>query len=162
MTAVRSYYENADDCPYFLIKPDPRCPECAAIMVWRSAHRWIAITNGAEIKLSDYGWESRHLHMGDARDAHHKIRVERASKERARKKYFVASPEALQMGSRLDKHHVPETNGRMSVCRRCGARTDGPKGLHLPDERQLDRAPRWLDAQSLSSGIDRAKSRFNN
>jgi hypothetical protein len=74
----------------------------------------------------------------------------------------VVSPEALQLGSRLDKHHVPETNGRMPVCRRCGARTDGPKGLHIPDERQLERALRWLDAQSLSSGIDRAKSRFNN
>jgi hypothetical protein len=73
----------------------------------------------------------------------------------------VVSPEALQMGSRLDKHHVPETNGQMSICRRCGARTDGPKGLHLPDERQLERALRWLDAQSLSSGIDRAKSRHN-
>jgi hypothetical protein len=74
---------------------------------------------------------------------------------------IVASPEALQMGSRLDKHHAPETNGQMSVCRRCGARTDGPKGLHLPDQRQLERALRWLDAQSLSSGIDRAKSRLN-
>jgi hypothetical protein len=74
----------------------------------------------------------------------------------------MASPEALQMGSRLDKHHVPETNGRMSVCRRCGAQTDGPKGLHIPDEQQLERALRWLDAQSLSSGVDRAKSRLNN
>jgi hypothetical protein len=39
VTAVKSDNENAEDCPYFLIKPDPRCPECAAIMVWRSAHR---------------------------------------------------------------------------------------------------------------------------
>lgn len=74
----------------------------------------------------------------------------------------MVSPEALQMGSRLDKHHVPETNGRASVCRRCGARTDGPKGLHIPDERQLERALQWLDAQSLRNGIDRAKSRLNN
>ena len=74
----------------------------------------------------------------------------------------MASPQALQMGFRLDGHHAPETNGRMSVCRRCGAQTDGPNGLHIPDERQLERALRWLDAQSLSSGIDRAKSRFNN
>jgi hypothetical protein len=66
VTAVKSYYENAEDCPYFLIKADPRCPECAAIMVWRSAHRWITITNGAEIKVSDYGWGGRHLHMRDA------------------------------------------------------------------------------------------------
>ena len=74
----------------------------------------------------------------------------------------MVSPEALRMGSRLDKHHLPETNGQMSVCRRCGSRTDGPKGLHIPDERQLERALRWLDAQSLSSGIDHAKNRLNN
>ena len=74
----------------------------------------------------------------------------------------MVSPEALQMGSRLDKHHFPETNGWMPVCRRCGARTDGPEGPHIPNERQLERALRWLDAQSLSSGIDRAKSRSDN
>jgi hypothetical protein len=74
----------------------------------------------------------------------------------------VVSPEVLQMGSRLDSHHTPETNGRMSICRRCGAQTDGPEGLHIPDERQLERALRWLDAESLSRGIERAKSRFNN
>jgi hypothetical protein len=83
--AVKSYYENAEDCPYFLIKPDPRCPECAAIMVWRSAHRRIFITNGAEIKLSDYGWGGRHLHLRDVRDAHHKNRMQRQRKERERK-----------------------------------------------------------------------------
>jgi hypothetical protein len=38
----------------------------------------------------------------------------------------------------------------MSVCRRCGSQPDGPKGLHVPDERQLERALQWLDAQSLS------------
>ena len=74
----------------------------------------------------------------------------------------MVSPEAQQLGSRLDEHHAPETNGRMSVCRRCGAQTDGPKGLHTPDERQLGRALQWLDAQSLRNGIDRAKSRLNN
>ena len=73
----------------------------------------------------------------------------------------MVSPEARQLGSRLDEHHAPETNGRMSVCRRCGAQTDGPKGLHVPDERQLERALQWLDAQSLSSGIDRARNRRN-
>ncbi|MGD0985390.1 MAG: hypothetical protein ABSA65_16485 [Acidimicrobiales bacterium] len=67
MTRAESYDEKADERSYFLIKPDPRCPECAAIMDWRSAHRWIAITNGAQIKLTDYGWGSRHLHMRDVR-----------------------------------------------------------------------------------------------
>ncbi len=74
----------------------------------------------------------------------------------------MVSPEALQMGSRLDAHHSPETNGRMSVCRRCGAQTDGPEGLHIPDERQTERSLRWLDAQSLSGRIHLAKSRINN
>jgi hypothetical protein len=88
MTVAKSYYENAVECAHFLIQPDPRCPECATIMDWRSAHRGIAITNGAEIKLPDYGWESRHLHLRDARDAHHKIRVERERKQRERKECF--------------------------------------------------------------------------
>jgi hypothetical protein len=74
----------------------------------------------------------------------------------------VVSPEAQQLGSRLDEHHAPETNERMSVCRRCGAQTDGPKGLHTPNEGQLERALQWLDAQSLRSGIDRARNRHNN
>jgi len=67
VTRPESRDENAEWYPYFLIKPDPRCPECAAIMDWRSAHREIAITNGVEIKLSDYKWGSRHLHLRDLR-----------------------------------------------------------------------------------------------
>ena len=52
-------------------------------------------------------------------------------------------------GSQLDAHHAPETNGRMSVCRRCGSQTDGPAGLHhLPAERQLTRIGEWLTAES--------------
>ena len=74
----------------------------------------------------------------------------------------MVSTDPLPMGSRLDRHHSPETNGRMSICRRCGAQTDGPDGLHIPDEGQTQRALRWLDAQSLSRRIDLAKSRFNN
>ena len=73
----------------------------------------------------------------------------------------MVSPEVLEMGSRLDGNHTPETNGRMSICRRCGAQTDGQKGLHIPDERELERALQWLDTQSLRSRIDRAKSRIN-
>ena len=67
---LESYDEKADERSYLMIRPDPRCPECVTIMDWRSAHRGIAITNGAKIKLSDYKWGSRHLHMRDARDAH--------------------------------------------------------------------------------------------
>ena len=69
----------------------------------------------------------------------------------------MASSEAFQLGARLDEHHFPETNGRMAVCRRCGARTDSPMGLkHIPDERHLARAIAWLDAQARISRIDQA------
>ena len=69
----------------------------------------------------------------------------------------MASPETLQLGARLDEHHFPETNGRMAICRRCGARTDGPMGHHhVPSERQLARSDQWLQTQSRLSRIDRA------
>jgi predicted NUDIX family phosphoesterase len=88
MTGAESYDESAEESQYFLIKPDPRCPECAAIMVWRSAHRWIAITNGAEIRLSDNLSVGRHLHVLDLRVAHRRNRVVRERKERERKERF--------------------------------------------------------------------------
>jgi hypothetical protein len=69
------------------------------------------------------------------------------------------SPAAVRLGARLDEHHAPETNGWMAVCRRCGVRTDGPKGGHTPSEQQLARAQQWLDGQVLNSSIARLKSR---
>lgn len=64
----------------------------------------------------------------------------------------------VHMGIQLDEHHAPETNGRMSVCRRCGAKTDGPIGLHhIPAERELIRSKEWLMAQSRIMQIDRAR-----
>ena len=81
MMRAGSHGENAEECPYLLIRPDPRCPECAAIMVWRSAHRWIVITDGAEIKLSDVPRGSRHLHMRNVLVAHRKNRVKLQPKE---------------------------------------------------------------------------------
>jgi hypothetical protein len=69
----------------------------------------------------------------------------------------VISPEAASVGARLDEHHPPETNGRMAVCRRCGTKTDDPNGhQHVPDERQVIRSGRWLDAQLRVSRIERA------
>ena len=60
----------------------------------------------------------------------------------------MTSPEANRLGSQLDEHHAPETNGRMAVCRRCGMRTDSPAGLnHAPGKDQLTRAASWLEAQ---------------
>jgi hypothetical protein len=72
---------------------------------------------------------------------------------------IVVSPEASAVGARLDEHHPPETNGRMAVCRRCGTQTDDPKGhQHVPDERQVLRSSRWLDAELHMSHI--AEARF--
>jgi hypothetical protein len=73
----------------------------------------------------------------------------------------MASPEALQLGARLDEHHLPETNGRMAVCRRCGAVTDGPKGKHAPRERQLAQTRQWLDTQARIGRYAGAKERNN-
>ena len=69
-------------------------------------------------------------------------------------------PEAATLtGSRLDEHHAPETNGRMSVCRRCGSQTDGPAGRqHLPAERQMTRMGEWLAAESKRTHIERVKA----
>jgi hypothetical protein len=70
----------------------------------------------------------------------------------------VISPEATSVGARLDEHHHPETNGRMAVCRRCGTQTDDPKGhMHVPDERQVVRSGKWLDAQLRASRIESAR-----
>jgi hypothetical protein len=55
-------------------------------MDWRSAHRWIAITNGAEIRLSDNPLGIRHLHVRNLRVAHQK---NRQLKEWERKERFT-------------------------------------------------------------------------
>lgn len=71
----------------------------------------------------------------------------------------MASPDAADLGARLDQDHSPETNGRMRVCRRCGARTDDTQGTrHLPDEHRLDRGEQWLDAQERTRRCDRARA----
>jgi hypothetical protein len=69
----------------------------------------------------------------------------------------MVSAEATDLGARLDEHHPPETNGRMAVCRRCGALTDTPKGdHHAPDERQVVRSNEWLDRQATAVRIERS------
>jgi len=68
----------------------------------------------------------------------------------------MASTEASQLAARLDEHHSPETNGRIAVCRRCGARTDDLAGhKHAPNEHQLARSNEWLVAQALLVHIRR-------
>jgi hypothetical protein len=66
----------------------------------------------------------------------------------------MTSSECLHVAAQLDEHHLPETNGRIPVCRRCGARTDGPTGLHhvLQEERVI-RSSEWLVAQSRLRAI---------
>jgi hypothetical protein len=73
----------------------------------------------------------------------------------------MISTEAAYLGSRLDEHHPPETNGRMAVCRRCGTHTDSPEGSkHQPDERQLARSNEWLDKQDRASRIQKSMALF--
>jgi hypothetical protein len=70
----------------------------------------------------------------------------------------MVSTESMRVGAQLDEHHAPETNGRMSVCRKCGMLTDSPMGLqHSPHPKQLDRSNQWLTAQSRLRQIDRAQ-----
>jgi hypothetical protein len=72
----------------------------------------------------------------------------------------VISAESSDVGLQLDEHHLPETNGRISICRRCGARTDNPIGLHhAPPESQLQRSGDWLIAQLRRQEIEAANER---
>jgi hypothetical protein len=57
----------------------------------------------------------------------------------------------------LDQDHLPETNGRMAVCRRCGSQTDGPGLHHLPAERQMARIQSWLVAETTKLHVQQAK-----
>jgi hypothetical protein len=61
----------------------------------------------------------------------------------------MTSSECLHVATQLDEDHAPETNGRIPVCRRCGARTDGPTGVHhVIQEGRAGRSSEWLVAQS--------------
>jgi len=72
---------------------------------------------------------------------------------------IMSASEVILVGIELDTDHAPETNGRMSVCRRCGVLTDSPTGAHhAPDERQLDRSQSWLRMQTNRRHIVRMQS----
>ena len=72
---------------------------------------------------------------------------------------IMTPSDPVDVGTQLDAHHIPETNGRMSVCRRCGARTDGPDGQHhVLHQTQERRSSDWLTAQARIRDIDRAKT----
>lgn len=70
---------------------------------------------------------------------------------------IVSSLDVAEVGAQLDEDHAPETNGRMSVCRRCGARTDALALHHVPDERQLARSRSWLIAEAHRSRVASAR-----
>ena len=91
-TRAKRRDERVEEYGHFLIKPDRACRECAEIMLWRSTHRFIAITDEAEIRVSDTRWGSRHLHVRDVRIAH-LTDIEEQRKERKRKEglHLVAS-----------------------------------------------------------------------
>lgn len=70
----------------------------------------------------------------------------------------MTSPESLHVAALLDEHHAPETNGRIPVCRRCGARTDSPTGLHhVLQESRVTRSSEWLSAESRLLDIAQSK-----
>jgi hypothetical protein len=71
----------------------------------------------------------------------------------------MAPLDPSQLSARLDEHHHPETNGRMSVCRRCGFRTEGELGSeqHVSAEQRPAQALRWLDGQARLGQIAHAK-----
>ena len=71
----------------------------------------------------------------------------------------MSTSEVLLVGIELDNDHAPETNGRMSVCRRCGVRTDSPAGrTHVLSERQLSRTQSWLRLQAQQKRVARFQS----
>jgi hypothetical protein len=70
----------------------------------------------------------------------------------------MTAPDPLHVAAQLDEHHAPETNGRIPVCRRCGARTDGPTGSHhVLQEGRVTQSSEWLSAQSRLRDIANAK-----
>jgi hypothetical protein len=69
----------------------------------------------------------------------------------------VISLQPSDLGARLDEDHLPETNGRMAVCRRCGIMTESSEGRqHRPAERQLAQANEWLDLQTRMAKLARS------
>jgi hypothetical protein len=70
----------------------------------------------------------------------------------------MSDTDSLTVRDQLDAHHAPETNGRIPVCRRCGARTDSPAGEHhVVAESQAIRSSEWLVAQSRLRDIESAR-----
>jgi hypothetical protein len=72
----------------------------------------------------------------------------------------MTSSDTLHVAAQLDEHHLPETNGRIPVCRRCGARTESPAGLHhIVQEDRISKSSEWLIAQSRLRDIAHSQQR---
>lgn len=74
---------------------------------------------------------------------------------------FDDTGDARRVAALLDANHVPETNGWMAVCRKCGIRTASPEGLHAPHALQMAAAEAWLERDTLGSNIARLQVRRN-
>jgi hypothetical protein len=67
----------------------------------------------------------------------------------------MTSSNIFELGELLDQDHLPETNGRMAICRRCGSTTDGLAGFHhTPREIEVARCSRWLDRQARLTHLE--------
>jgi hypothetical protein len=72
----------------------------------------------------------------------------------------MTSSDTLHVAAQLDEHHLPETNGRIPVCRRCGARTESPAGLHhIVQEDRVSKSSEWLIAQTRLRDIAHSQLR---
>jgi hypothetical protein len=66
--------------------------------------------------------------------------------------------ETSELSKRLDQDHLPETNGRMAICRRCGFRTTSESGdRHVLLEGQAARATAWLGGQATANRLTKAR-----
>ena len=74
---------------------------------------------------------------------------------------FDDTVDARRVAALLDANHIPETNGWMAVCRKCGIRTASPEGLHAPHALQIAAAEAWLERDTLGSNIARLQVRRN-
>jgi hypothetical protein len=70
--------------------------------------------------------------------------------------------ELVQLSERLDEDHLPETNGRMAICRRCGFRATSEAGEHhVLVEGQDARAQGWLGGQATANRLTKARQALN-
>jgi hypothetical protein len=70
---------------------------------------------------------------------------------------LMAPSDVSKLSTQLDQDHAPETNGRMTVCRRCGVRTEETSSRHEATEELQVKAGRWLDSQALASRVAQSR-----